>query len=136
MQICAEYLGYDYVQVCPIVWKGKRRLFLLMSKKERIIKEFIDGDTAVSYTHLDVYKRQACNSVRSFIGTGRPLLLNINNEVSPVLCLDIMKRSSIAGVKVGDVIYPVTLEDGMLFVMARLPVGWSQGKRSFLTEFI
>ena len=45
MQICAEYLGYDYVQVCPIVWKGKRRLFLLMSKKERILKEFIDGDT-------------------------------------------------------------------------------------------
>ncbi|MDU5288913.1 MULTISPECIES: hypothetical protein [Clostridia] len=52
------------------------------------------------------------------------------------MCLDIMKRPSIASVKVGDVIYPVTLEDGMLFVMARLPVGWSQGKRSFLTEFI
>lgn len=32
------------------------------------------------------------------------------------------KMPSIASVKVGDVIYPVTLENGILYVMARLPV--------------
>lgn len=32
------------------------------------------------------------------------------------------KMPSIANIKVGDVIYPVTLEDGTLTVMARLPV--------------
>ena len=53
MQICAEYLGYDYVQVFTIVLKGKRRLFLLMSKKERILKEFIDGDTVYEMVLYD-----------------------------------------------------------------------------------
>ena len=32
------------------------------------------------------------------------------------------KMPSIASVKPGDVIYPVTLEKGVLYVMARLPV--------------
>lgn len=32
------------------------------------------------------------------------------------------KMPSVAKVKAGDVIYPVTLEKGTLFVMARLPV--------------
>ena len=34
-----------------------------MSKKLELYKAFIDGLVAVSYTHLDVYKRQGASHV-------------------------------------------------------------------------
>ena len=35
---------------------------LMVSAPERYIQDFVDCGAAVSYTHLDVYKRQAGNS--------------------------------------------------------------------------
>lgn len=45
-----------------------------------------------------------------------------NGPIQVILGSIHTKMPSISSVKVGDVIYPVTLEDGMLVVMARLPV--------------
>lgn len=42
------------------------------------------------------------------------------------------KMPSIAKVKVGDVLYPVTLKEGMLYVMARLPVERTEAAFDYL----